>query len=193
MRKINKEYDDFFDNIYLTIIEHTVGIFYLFGFTPNMITLISTIIGLFSIINFQDGMYFKSAILFAISYYFDCMDGYMSRQYNMITKFGDYFDHIKDICVIAYMIYSLAIHNIYIFYFLIPFGIMSYLHLACQEVFLKHKYKEDHEGDSLTLMLKIFPYETIDDVTELLKKTRYCGCGTFNLIVCIMIALCYYI
>ena len=42
-----------------------------------------------------------------LSYFFDCMDGNFARTYKMQTKFGDYYDHIKD--VIIMLIFALIL------------------------------------------------------------------------------------
>ena len=43
--------------------------------------------------------YILACIYYFISYFFDVLDGIYAREYNMVSEFGDYYDHIKDIVV----------------------------------------------------------------------------------------------
>ena len=110
VRKLKEEYENPIDNLIYIIVEKLDPIFYRLNFTPNIITTLSLITGLLS------GYYFyKDNILciplYILSYILDCSDGYFARKYNMVTTFGDYYDHISDVIksiVIFYIIYIKA-------------------------------------------------------------------------------------
>ena len=47
-----------------------------------------------------------------LGYYFDCIDGPMARKYNMVTVFGDYYDHGTDIiCFTLVNYYYFTLYN----------------------------------------------------------------------------------
>ncbi len=125
------------------------------------------------------------AISFFISYFFDCLDGHYARKYNMVTKFGDYYDHIKDITI--WILIFLIIMSKYktpkkykllsiliLFFFLY----LCQTHLGCQE----KKYNKD-ESDTLDFMKKSCFFEP-DDA---LSYTRHFGCGTFIVITILVV------
>ncbi len=67
--------------------------------TPNQLTLISFIIGLFSSILFLQGEWiflFFGAICFEVSYIFDCIDGRVARIKKISSPIGAYFDIMTD-------------------------------------------------------------------------------------------------
>ena len=73
--------------------------------TPNHITAVSLVFGIFASYFLYYDKYLLSALTWFIAYYFDCADGKMARQYNMGTKFGDYFDHFSDTFKTILLIY----------------------------------------------------------------------------------------
>ena len=99
MRKIPEESDNPIDNFILKIVDPLCPLFKALHFTPNGITTISLVFGLLSAYLLYKGHPYLFGITFFISYFFDCMDGYYARKYNMVTRFGDIYDHVKDIVV----------------------------------------------------------------------------------------------
>jgi len=78
-----------------------------------------------------------SFIFYLIQYNFDSVDGYHARRKNMITEFGDHYDHITDLIVtgiLLYMIYkrykkiNFFIKNKYI---IIIFITLFFFNLSC--------------------------------------------------------------
>ena len=47
------------------------------------------------------------SFFYFLGYYFDCIDGPMARKYNMVTLFGDWYDHITDMICFSWIIYIL--------------------------------------------------------------------------------------
>ena len=66
-------------------------------FTPNVFTTMSLVISLVGIYLIYNEIYKIGAILVFIGYFFDCLDGNFARAYNMVTHFGDLYDHISDL------------------------------------------------------------------------------------------------
>ena len=96
--------EGFVDSIISLISEKTLPKFKKINFTPNGITTLSLIFGLLSVFLFYKKHYYSAALSYFISYIFDCTDGMYARKYNMVTKFGDYYDHIKDVIVYILLI-----------------------------------------------------------------------------------------
>jgi phosphatidylglycerophosphate synthase len=146
--------------------------------TPNMLTTIGLIFGILSIICLYKNLYIASFILFWISYFFDCLDGYYARKYNMVTQIGDYYDHIRDFIInigIVILITSKlkSSNQKYIFVFiLIILFIFMCVHLGCQE-------KIYNQNSILSNMTKLCPNE------KYINITKYFGCGTYMLYVSI--------
>jgi hypothetical protein len=124
-----------------------------------------------------------------ISYYFDCWDGFFARKYKMYSKFGDLYDHIADVfkfTSVTYMLYSI---NYYKFIFYIPLiiilSILFNVHLGYQEL-----YYDKQESDVLGIIKRLCPIKdknNKESILEILQYTRWFGCGTFNLIYCLII------
>ena len=74
---------------------------------PSDVLLYKIILGLLSGYEIFEGNFLVAAILWFLSYYFDCIDGKLARQYNMITPFGDLYDHVGDAFKYILVIYAL--------------------------------------------------------------------------------------
>ena len=113
MHKLDRKYYSLIDNL----INDSFTLFnnfeflYKIGFTPNMITFIS--IGFLLLSGYYiDKRQFKIAgLMYAISYYFDCVDGFFARRYKMYSKLGDYLDHGSDIFGFLFIMYLLYKQN----------------------------------------------------------------------------------
>jgi phosphatidylglycerophosphate synthase len=71
------------------------------GHTPNVITTYSFVCGLASVYALYRGRVPAFAVLFLLSYFFDCVDGQYARAYGMTTEWGDWYDHATDVVVLA--------------------------------------------------------------------------------------------
>ena len=176
-RKIDSTIDNPIDSLLLDIVDVMNPILYKYNFTPNILTTISLIIS-FIAVYFVHLTYYKlGSLLLFIGYYFDCSDGDFARKYNMISKFGDYYDHIADISkmVLLYIIiYKSNLNNQTKITFLITSIIIAFLmtiHFGCQE-------KYYNKPSSLDLTKKL----CIDK--KYIKYTRFFGCGTFFIVTC---------
>ena len=103
--------------------------------------------------------------LYLLGYYFDCIDGPMARKYNMITKFGDWYDHVTDIvcCCLANLVYvykyNFFEHFIIVALYTIFFsGLIVYI--GCQEtIFNKGLKDKENKSGSLMLTTKLIKNE----------------------------------
>jgi len=67
------------------------------GLTPNGLTTISLLLGLAAVVLIWQDHYVIGALLWFVSYYYDCADGKMARRYKMTSQFGDLYDHVSDL------------------------------------------------------------------------------------------------
>ena len=121
--------------------------------------------------------------MYMISYYFDCMDDFFARKYKMYSKFGDLYDHIADIfkfSSISYILFTIN-YNKFIVYSPIVFilSILFNIHLGYQELY--------YDKDEIKNICPIKDKNNKDEISNILKYTRWFGCGTFNLIFSIII------
>ena len=180
-RKIISELENPIDNILINLSIKFGDILHKYKFiTPNIITTISIILAIIAIYCIYIKYYKIGAILLFISYFFDCLDGNFARRFNMISTFGDYYDHIGDIFKNFLLYYVILISNLknitkYIFIILVIILLfLSSLHLGCQEKIYNNK--------SVLEILKIMCLKRFD-----INYTKYFGTGTFMFIIVIYI------
>jgi phosphatidylglycerophosphate synthase len=182
MRKIKKEDENFVDDILIDLCEYVSEFVYNIGLTPNMITTLSLVFGVLAGYLLYKKMYYISCVFWMISYFLDCLDGYIARKYNQTSKFGDYYDHISDIIkvsVVLYVLYKLNIKKFYnVSIVLGIFGLFMVCHLGCQE-----KQYGKNDSHSLSLSKMLCPNIYFKDISSTLQITKCFGCGTFNLII----------
>lgn len=192
MRKITCNCENPLDNILIDISDYICPYAKKYNFTPNILTTLSLIFCGISALLLLNKQYLLAAFMYLISYYFDCMDGHFARKYNMVTKFGDYYDHVADftkVLLILYVLYFIDSKKFFrILPFIIFFILLSFIHLGCQEV-----YYNIPESDILSILKHSCPVNNKDDKSMIINTlgiTRYFGCGTFT--ICIMLSIIYY-
>ena len=182
--KLEEKYENPIDIILIRLAHKIKGFFYTFNFIPNHITTLSLIFGLLSIYLLYKNKYKLSILCFAIGYFFDILDGVYARSYDMVTVFGDYYDHISDVLIIGLFLFMI-IYKCNNRTKLIPYmilccicGILTFIHIGCQE-----NIYNSIESDSLTISKKL-----CSNPLQKIKYSRFFGCGTFMLLL-IMITL----
>lgn len=188
MRKVEPKYDNPIDNIIVDMGDRLMPYLKSSGHTPNMLTTYSLILGLAAVYFLYKNDIFKFGVCFILAYVCDCWDGYMARKYNMVSEFGDLYDHISDVAVglsLAYVAYTKYKHKLTVL-LVIVIGVMTYLmqkHVGCyQKMYIDTNKKEK---------------ETIDFVSDLcenkndIKWTRFFGPGTYNTVF--IVGLMYYL
>ena len=185
MRKIDIDVENPIDNIIIHIAEKGSPIYKELKMTPNHLTTISVMCNILSCMLLYKRKTYLSALIFLIGYYFDCADGFYARKYDMVTKFGDYYDHVNDnlrlilILIIMFMISPCKLFKILPIILLL--GLMASIHLGCQEK-IYHK-KTEHSEESPTLEpLKNICFGNRTEANEAIQLTKYFGCGTFFII-----------
>tara|TARA_B110001469_G_C9419602_1_gene214095 strand:- start:36 stop:623 length:588 start_codon:yes stop_codon:yes gene_type:complete len=182
--KIAKKYENPIDNFIVHhLCEPISDNLYYYNVTPNMITLLGFIISIIGAISLYNYKIYQFMFLNTISYYCDCLDGYMARKYKLQTKFGDYFDHITDNLQVVIIIGVLIIkYRIFYYPKLIIFslGIIGMLLITqgCQEALMK----KENNSLMLTFTTKLCNKNAINNINIL----RFFGAGTSQLYVLII-------
>ena len=167
------------------------------GFTPNGLTAVSALFGFLSVYFLYQSNYLVAAGLYAISYAFDCFDGHFARTYNQVTKFGDLFDHIKDIMVNVLLGLVLLFkkditrnHKIQSLLLIFLFHSLMSVHLSCQE---EHYHANNivAEDDKSECLQTFNIFKGICGKKNI-KYTRYFGCGTANLVLILALLSCHF-
>jgi phosphatidylglycerophosphate synthase len=100
----------------------------------------------------------------------------------MVTKFGDYYDHISDVSKVILLVYFICTIYTSKVCFILPilfiFLILALTHMACQELY----YDKASASDTLSL-LKYLCIANKKNVNSVLGITRFFGCGTFYLVM----------
>lgn len=181
-RKIPRELENPIDNIIIDIADILNPFFYKLKFTPNILTSISLILGIISILLIHRKKYYLGSVIFFISYMFDCFDGNMARRYNMVSDFGDLYDHISDLIKVIfflYIIFSSEDINVtkkkILIYIVFTFGILMLWHLGCQE----KQYKNQKNSSKSVLN----NFEFLCKKKSYIKISKYFGCGSLVLIL----------
>jgi phosphatidylglycerophosphate synthase len=192
MRKIPNKYENPIDDIILNITDYTVPYFYNGGFNPNTITSLSSIACIITIILLLQANYYLAAFFLIISYFFDCLDGHLARSYNMVTVFGDYYDHISDVLKVISVLIVLYFIDSTKFFKILPviifISILSMIHLGCQEL-----YYNTAESDTLKFTENLCPVKEKSNISQIenaLNVTKYFGTGT--LYITLFISIIYY-
>ena len=189
MRKINPLYENSFDNFLINMCERVAPTFNKYNFTPNIITSLSNISMCITVLLLLQLKFYWGCLFLLLSYFFDCLDGFIARTYNQITKFGDKYDHFSDIIKNISFLIVLLIINPTKFMNILPiviiFFILCMAHLGCQELL----YNSD-ESETLLLTKYLCPVNDrhdIEKIKETLLKTKYVGCGTYYLVLSIIL------
>ncbi len=182
-RKLPREHENPIDNLLIDV-AHDVGkVLRPYPiFTPNFFTTVSLVVALSAVYMLNKKNYKACSILLFISYFFDCLDGNFARTYNMETDFGDKYDHVSDVSKIIAVAYVIAMSSIKYntkFWFAVIWLVTLFLgcvQLGCQEV----AHGGNHSGS-----LSLFKSLCFSD--QQIIWARYLGCGTAQLVACIMI------
>jgi phosphatidylglycerophosphate synthase len=186
MRKLDACNENPVDDVLLHLIEPLCPAFKKLGATPNDITTISLFFGLLSVYMLYLGHVYLSMGLYALSYFFDCMDGHYARKYGMVTKLGDSYDHIKDGIVMAgvigvfiYRNRGCSLSRFIPIMMVLGITLLAMLsHMGCQE-----KIYDKDESGTLEVWKNLCP----GNPSKNIQFTKYFGCGTAIIITIIAI------
>ena len=191
VNKLKENHECPIDTFIFKLIDKHLDIFYKLGMTPNIITTISIIFGFLSAYQIMQNRLWLASIFWIIAYYFDCADGKFARKYNMISKFGDFYDHVGDLLKVIVVFVALFYSNKkettvkqWIFIIIIIFlGVLQVIHMGYQESI----YNKKDESPYLNIIRQLFVNE--EKAEQIICYTRYFGCGTLFICISILILL----
>jgi phosphatidylglycerophosphate synthase len=141
-RKLPSELENPVDVLFLDIFDGIKPCLHDLGVTPNHLTLLSAVFGVAAIYAISCNHFVLSSILYAFSYYLDCVDGNYARTYDMTSQFGDWFDHVKDIVVFIGLVVVIAKNTVIsirskicLSVLVVCLSILTYVAYGCQEKF----------------------------------------------------------
>lgn len=142
------------DSMTLKLVAEVTPYFYRLNFTPNMITTLGIISRMISIYLLFQGQKVYFLVGQVIGYFFDVMDGYYARRYQMTSKFGDLLDHLGDLVnysgKVYYLVYASQIlksnYALFNLTVLALLSLSSITYLGCQE-----KNRSDDEFELVSL------------------------------------------
>lgn len=186
MRKLPSHLECPMDNVVYVVIEKIAPVFHKFGATPNQITTFSNVFGIGAAYFIYTYRFVSGAACFACAYVLDCLDGYVARKYNMVSKFGDLYDHVSDVFKIVITLVALYSVNSTMFKYFFPIYVLLFslqlVHFGCQE-----RFYGKPESASLNLLTPLCPATKIQ---KWMGYTRYFGCGT-SMSFLVVVILCY--
>ena len=186
MRKIDESIENPIDNFLYIFVEIIAPYAHKAGLSPNMITTLSVVFSIISIYYLYNRFFVLAIILYILSYFCDCLDGYVARKYNMISKWGDMYDHISD--VVSFVLYNIVLYliNSRLFFMVLPiilfFLVAAQIHMAYQELY----YNKPGESSTLNFLTNAFIYDkhlSKPRISDIMKYTRYYGTGTLHLVM----------
>jgi phosphatidylglycerophosphate synthase len=191
--KIHESLEDPLSQLFYDISDQISPSLHCIGITPNFVTTIRTILMLVGFpYAFLTKHYHIAAIIYITSYFCDCLDGHLSRKYNLDTPFGDYYDHISDILgmIITLYLIGITLHadKKIVIYVVIFFFLISLIQISCQERYLRIMgINKDSKLLNTTICLCSESIVDDEDIESTMDITKLFGIGTFQLFITILL------
>src|SRR5271170_5115362 len=96
-RKLPREIENPIDNMIVDFCDKLNPYMKEINIIPNHLTTLALICTCISFYYIYYDNFTLGALFFGIAYIFDCMDGNYARKYDMVTEFGDWYDHLVDL------------------------------------------------------------------------------------------------
>lgn len=179
MRKLPQHLDNPLDTMLIDISEAISPALKATGHTPNLITTYSFGSSLLAIYALHRGNLPAFSVLWALQYFWDCVDGHFARKYSMTSEFGDMYDHVTDITsevilgLVAFHRYNIPVWLVVV---LLVVVVLQTVHLGCQQRYA-HGTGLLKGKESLDMAQGLCPS------TSWLPWTRWVSPGTMHLIV----------
>lgn len=181
-RKVLPQYDNPIDDLLLRIIDPLCAPLRATGHTPNMLTAYSFIFTVASLYSLYHGHLTAFAVGWALSYFFDCVDGHFARKYGMVTELGDWLDHASDLAgvlgllVVVHLKYGIPLWAAIALG--VGYGLMA-MHFGCQQlVYTQHTGERARE--TLDAYQCLCPSR---DGKAAMHFTKFFGPGTMQVIL----------
>lgn len=126
--------------------EPLAPLFHATGHTANSISVYGTLFTFAAIWYLWKDDMLRFSIYFWVAYVLDCLDGFYARRYNMVTSFGDIFEHVRDVTSLIIMMVICCINYTVtkpIIYLTMVSSLLTGIHVGCvQKHFINHDYTE---------------------------------------------------
>lgn len=156
-RKIPREFENPIDDVLIEWADQLCGVLRATNHTPNVITTYSFVSSLLALWALWKGKIGWFAALWALQYFWDCVDGHYARKYNLSTKFGDMYDHITDITstvALGVMVYLKYRPRAWMYAGTVALTALMFMHAGCQQKVHAHQQSETETLDRLKHMCK---------------------------------------
>ena len=173
MSTLPREFENPIDYAIIRICSKIAPFFKATYHRANFITFEGLILSTYGLYHLSQFNMLKFMFGYGLGYVFDCLDGYYARKYNDKSRFGEYFEHSKDIgCGILYFIILSQ-------YYVMSGWVWNLFTLSFLGLVFQLAHQQAMIGSSGDLMDKlqlivVNPYH--------IRKTRWVGCGTFMIL-----------
>ena len=146
--------------------------------------------------NLYNGKICNAALFHFFSFVFDCTDGQYARKYNMVSKFGDYYDHVTDILgfigllTVAYSRYNINKRWMIFSIVLLIFVFTNFMrYMGYQEVFnkLRNSNYTDSHSLNITEYLITCKDRKMKCVENNLDRYKLFSCTLFHIVLTLLI------
>ena len=185
MRKIERNLENPIDDILIEWADKVCPFFKATNHTPNVITTYSFASALGSLAALWHDKIALFCVLWILGYFFDCVDGHFARKYDMVTEFGDAYDHFTDVLVAVGLVVVLMKKfriPTKIFVLLSTAVIFLAIHAACQQ---SRFASEKAYGETLDTL------KSLCGGPEWIHTTKYFGFGTFQALLIFVVLYLY--
>ena len=191
MKKLPLKYENPFDNMIYVFVEEISPYLYRAKLTPNMITTFGNVLSIIGLLNLWHRKYKEASIYFGVAYVMDCVDGYLARKYNMVSKFGDYYDHVSDISKFMLFLISLVLINPKTFLKVLPIIVFFFIGFNLQLYYQEYYYNKKEASPTLAMISAFVPRflkpNNKKQSKQFMRVSRFFGSGTFNLVLVLII------
>lgn len=194
LRKVPNELNDGLDNLFYEVSDRlSEHLRKIKGMSPNVITTMGMLFGILGLVMLYHNKITYSIIFLWLYYFSDCLDGLYARKYNMETKFGDYYDHFRDLSIgilYVYFVYkkikSKNLKSMFLFT-IILLSILASVYLGCQERVgeLYPEYRNVSPVESSPSLSYINKYFCTSDPVKTLRYMKYFSPSTMIIFISI--------
>ena len=176
--KVGEENESMLNNYIYVVVKMIVPVLHKIGFNANDVTTLSLIFCYLTYSNLVRKN--KICILYYMIYtVLDYADGYMARMYNMMSEFGDIYDHARDV-IFHLFILNVIYKNKYLVCLFVIGVVLSLNSFGCQEII----YEADCKNTTNNTIGWLKPLCTNNKMLD--EFNKYIGSGSvylFNILV----------
>ena len=180
--RIPTDLENPYDNIMYFLGSYALLTLKRLGMTPNTLTIIGAIFVVGSLTSMYYGYFLLAAMMYAVAYWFDCIDGQFARHFKMTSPFGEKLDHSVDLLFrnagLSLVILLIRIPLTYkVVFFLIYFtlSVLVIYNMNCQQ---NYYYHISNSADKDDMNTKMFASACKRDSARKLSIARYFGPGS---------------